>query len=36
MMSSAPLDITELNDMLEIWHRELFSHCVGVTKGFGA
>jgi hypothetical protein len=35
MMSSAPLDITELSDMLETWHRELYSHSVGVTKGFG-
>ena len=32
-MSYAGLDITADDDMLEIWHRELYSHCAGVMRG---
>ena len=34
-MSYARLDITLNSDMLEAWPRELYFHCVGVTRSFG-
>ena len=35
VMSYARLDITQNHSMLEAWHRELHSHCAGVTRSFG-
>jgi hypothetical protein len=34
VMSYTRLDITSVRDMLEVWPRELYSHCAGVTRSF--